>query len=111
AEDSLLALHLPPAEGSDAVKPVEYEVFAGLNPAQRAVVSARLERRTYKKGEPIIIAGAPATELFLLTSGRVNVVVALPSGAKRRLATFSAGMVFGEMAVIDRSPRSANIIA
>jgi len=33
------------------------------------------------------------------------------SGAHRRLATFSTGMVFGEMAVIDRAPRSAKIVA
>jgi glutaminase len=35
----------------------------------------------------------------------------LETGGRKRLATFSAGMIFGEMAVIDRAPRSAMIVA
>ena len=35
----------------------------------------------------------------------------MASGARKRLATFTRGMVFGEMAVIDRAPRSAMIVA
>jgi glutaminase len=41
----------------------------------------------------------------------VSVFVPQNGGARRRLATFSAGMVFGEMAAIDRAPRSAMIVA
>ena len=33
------------------------------------------------------------------------------NGIRRRLATFSAGMAFGEMAVLDGAPRSAIIEA
>ena len=43
--------------------------------------------------------------------GGVSVFVPQAGGTRRRLATFSAGMVFGEMAVIDRAARSAMIIA
>jgi len=32
-------------------------------------------------------------------------------GARKRLASFTRGMVFGEMAVMDRAPRSAMIVA
>ena len=35
----------------------------------------------------------------------------LASGRRKRLATFSAGMAFGEMAALDRAPRSATILA
>lgn len=35
----------------------------------------------------------------------------MPTGTRKRLATFSAGMAFGEMAVIERAPRSAMILA
>jgi glutaminase len=41
----------------------------------------------------------------------VSVQAVLPSGAHKRLATFSPGMAFGEMAVIDHAPRSAMIVA
>jgi glutaminase len=49
--------------------------------------------------------------MFFLARGSVIVFVPLESGGRKRLATFSAGMVFGEMAVIDRAPRSAMIVA
>lgn len=62
-------------------------------------------------GETIITLGDEASELFFLAQGHVSVWVTLGSGTRRRLATFSAGMSFGEMAVIDRAPRSAMIIA
>ena len=35
----------------------------------------------------------------------------MESGGRKRLATFTRGMVFGEMAAIDRAPRSAMIEA
>ena len=41
----------------------------------------------------------------------VSVYLPLEGGAQKRLATFTPGMAFGEMAVIDRAPRSATIIA
>ena len=89
----------------------EYELFAGLTAEELAVIEPHLERRTYKMGDALIKAGDTASEIFLLARGHVSVLINLPSGATRRLASFSAGMAFGEMAVIDRSPRSATIVA
>ena len=52
-----------------------------------------------------------AEELFFLAKGRTSVLVPTDNGGSRRLATFSAGMTFGEMAVLDGAPRSAMIFA
>ena len=38
-------------------------------------------------------------------------MVTQSSGERSRLATFSSRMTFGEMAMIDRAPRSAMIVA
>ena len=54
----------------------------------------------------MIAAGAPAASLFFLRSGVVH--VKLPSGI--RLATVTAGMAFGEMALLE-THRSADIYA
>jgi glutaminase len=70
-----------------------------------------LKRRRFQRTETIVNAGDEAGELFFLARGNVSVTVALGSGATKRLGTFSAGMTFGEIAVIDRAPRSANIVA
>ena len=49
--------------------------------------------------------------VYLLTQGEVSVVIPLPGGRQKRVATFSPGMFFGEMALLETAPRSATIIA
>ena len=61
--------------------------------------------------ETIIAVGVRAEALLFRARGTVIVVVPVTGGGTRRLATFSPGMTFGEMAVIDRAPRSATILA
>ena len=59
----------------------------------------------------IMAQGEPASKLFLLASGKVSIKLDLPGGKSKRLATLSPGLVFGEMAWIERSWRSAAVIA
>jgi len=49
--------------------------------------------------------------MFFLAKGGVSVFTSPDADTRKRLATFTAGMVFGEMAAIDRAPRSAMIVA
>ncbi|MBI3878603.1 MAG: glutaminase A [Verrucomicrobia bacterium] len=88
-----------------------YELFAGLSQKELATVASVLQRKRYRQGETIVQAGDDATELFLLANGLVSVTVAMNNHTHRRIATFSAGMVFGEMALIDQAPRSAHVSA
>lgn len=44
-------------------------------------------------------------------NGEVSVVVALSDGQLKRLSTMSAGMTFGELAIVNRAPRSADVRA
>jgi glutaminase len=57
-------------------------------------------------GETIIATAEPATSLYFLKSGVVHVT--LPNGI--RLATITAGMAFGEMALLE-GQRSADVVA
>jgi glutaminase len=110
-ENRLLAKILSAAPDEDGVKIHEYELLNGLSAEEIATVATLLERRNYQRGQTIINAGDEAHELFLLARGHVSVIVPLDSERRKRLATFSAGMAFGEMAVLDRAPRSAMIVA
>ena len=89
----------------------QYELFENFQPQEIAIIASLLQRRNYQPGDVIINTGEEAREMFFLERGSVSVFVPLESGGRKRLATFSAGMVFGEMAVIDRAPRSATIVA
>ena len=110
-EDELLTRLRPPSGTAEVPLLPDCALFAGLTPAELAVVTPCLERRSYRASETIIRAGDEATEMYLLARGRVSVLVDLVDGAAKRLASFSPGMAFGEMALIDRAPRSARIVA
>ena len=111
AENLLLAGRLPGRIEDARASVLAYDVLAGLRPEEVDVVAAKLVRRTYAPGAVIVRAGDPADALFLLARGRASAVIKLDTGDRRRLAVFSAGMAFGEMAIVERSTRSANIEA
>ncbi len=110
-ENRLLERHVTHSNHDQPVEAGDYEPFAGLIPADVAVLQAKLVRRHYARGQVIVEFGAPAGELFIIARGCASVTVQLSGGAQKRLATFSAGMAFGEMAMLDRAPRSAIVTA
>ena len=57
-------------------------------------------------GTPIFEAGADGTEMYGVVEGEVE--VRLPNGAVRKLGPDET---FGEMAIVDSSPRSATVVA
>jgi CRP/FNR family transcriptional regulator, cyclic AMP receptor protein len=62
--------------------------------------------RSFKAGEIIFREGDPAEELYIIKSGKVEIRL-----GNRLLDTLSEVSIFGEMALIDRSPRSATVVA
>lgn len=62
--------------------------------------------REFKSGEVIFVQGDDARELFIVQSGEVEIRL-----GNRLLETVSQYGIFGEMALIDDSPRSATALA
>ncbi|MEY4385158.1 MAG: hypothetical protein RLY20_441 [Verrucomicrobiota bacterium] len=111
AENQLLDANLPGRSADLRAAPESFDALAGLDNAELKAVTKLLRRRKFAAGDTIIKAGDKADEIFFVVSGCVSVIIELPSGSPRRLASFSPGMTFGEMAIIDGAPRSANITA
>ncbi len=84
----------------------EQPLLAGLTGQELSDLAAIGSIRTYRAGEKIISSGDAATSLFFLRSGVVHVT--LPDGI--RLATLTAGMAFGETALLEPH-RSADVFA
>lgn len=74
--------------------------------ALAAVARACIERR-YERGQVIFSEEETGQTMYLVVSGRVKVSRWLASGREVILAFHPAGDYFGEMALIDRQPRSA----
>jgi CRP-like cAMP-binding protein len=62
--------------------------------------------RSFKAGENVLVDGEPAKEMFVVRTGKVAISV---HGAV--VEEVGAGGMFGEMALIDHSPRSASVVA
>ena len=110
-EDRLLEKAMPRRSASASASLADYEMFENFTEAELAAMGNLLQRRSHREGEAIINAGDPASEIYFLAQGSVSVFTSPEVESRKRLATFSAGMVFGEMAAIDRAPRSAMIVA
>lgn len=62
-------------------------------------------------GESVIVQGEPGESFFLVARGDLAVVREDAQGGRTKLATLHEGGVFGEMALLSRSARTAHVIA
>jgi len=106
AEDQIVYRHGGAIEAVEMTELSEQPLLAGLSADELARLASLGTIRTYQAGEKIIATAAPAKSLYFLKSGVVHVT--LPDGI--RLATITAGMAFGEMALLE-GHRSADIVA
>jgi len=58
----------------------------------------------------VIREGELGNSMYVIVSGRVRILKEIKAGEQKTLATLGAGEVFGEMALIDRYPRSASVV-
>jgi CRP/FNR family cyclic AMP-dependent transcriptional regulator len=65
-----------------------------------------LDQRSYAAGETIIAEGKSATEMFIVKKGRVSVRV-----GEIQVEEVGPGGILGEMALLDRTARSAEAVA
>jgi CRP/FNR family cyclic AMP-dependent transcriptional regulator len=73
---------------------------------------ARFARsETFAPGEAIVRMGEPGSTLYVIRTGRVNVVREQASGNSVILAMFGPGEFFGELSIFDGERRSASVIA
>jgi len=92
------------------VTPADCALFGGIVGADLQLLESLLLRRTYYRGQTIIASGQASDERFVITEGNAMVTIPTLDGIAR-LRAFSAGMTFGELAFLDRLPRSANVTA
>jgi CRP/FNR family cyclic AMP-dependent transcriptional regulator len=83
----------------------------GLDPAEFDTLSEFAEAQRFASGEHIFSEGDPCDTLYLIAEGEVRISRHIPGLGDEALTILEAGEVFGELAWLDRSPRSADAIA
>ncbi|ADJ28805.1 Crp/Fnr family transcriptional regulator [Nitrosococcus watsonii] len=67
--------------------------------------------RTYPKHTILIHEGDHSDSLYIILSGKVKVYISDEDGKEVILRTQKAGEYFGELALLDKGPRSASVMA
>lgn len=96
--------------GAEAVHTIlkRVPIFDSLRRKELYAVERILHRREYKAGETIFFQGDPGAGMYIIESGRVRVIF---EPTQQLLAELHEGDFFGELALMDESPRSATVIA
>lgn len=87
------------------------KLFAGLAAEDLVALAANLQRRRYGKGQFIFQEGDPGLCLYLVESGKVKITSFSSEGKGLVLNLFGPGDFFGELALLDGEPRSADAVA
>ncbi len=106
----------PQAEEHEEAPPDELEalgrvrIFEGITPEglRRLLRRTRVERRA--AGDVLFEEGDPGDALYVVLDGEVRISRQVPGMGEEALAILGPGESFGEMALVDASPRSADAI-
>ncbi|MDD1612309.1 MAG: glutaminase A [Methylococcaceae bacterium] len=108
-ENRLLAKHASFTADQAALDIQTY--LADFTPEEMETFKAMLKPCSYEKGEYVCREGDPGDLVYFILSGQVSVSLPLTHRRSGRISTISAGSAFGEMAMLDRGKRSADIVA
>src|SRR4051794_32951898 len=86
-------------------------LFRGLPQSDLEHLSSLLRRRRYARGESIFLEGDAGLNLCIIESGHVKLSRTSDAGREISFAYLHDGETFGELALLDGEPRSADAVA
>jgi CRP-like cAMP-binding protein len=86
-------------------------LFADLSETELVGLAALMRPRPYAKDEVVFLRGDAGTAFYVIASGRVKITLSSPDGKELILRRLPAGASFGELALLDDEPRSADAVA
>ncbi|MGH8172872.1 MAG: DUF1003 domain-containing protein [Rhodanobacteraceae bacterium] len=95
----------------DAALLADVELFEHLSEEDRARLAEVIDLRRLTGGETLFTTGEPGESLYVVRAGEIELFIKDTAGQKISLAIASPGEVFGELALLDRSPRTATAVA
>ena len=86
-------------------------LFTGLAEEEIQELMALAKRRTFRGSEVIFHRDDPGQVLYVIKEGKVKICLISPDGQEISLAVLGKGDCFGEFAILDSLPRSADAVA
>lgn len=99
-------------------KPLEFATLLGMNPlfsgldADSIKTIARLcQTRRVPAGQTLFVKGDPGDALYGVRRGQIRIETGTATGERLTIDVFGPGDLFGEIAVLDGRPRTADAVA
>src|SRR5215472_2601178 len=96
----------PPNEHEDRLGRVPF--FQGLTREALELIAQVTSEEAHATGTKLFQYGDPGDKLFIILEGKVRISRELAGMGEEALAVLGPGEVFGEMSLLDESPRSAD---
>lgn len=111
AENDVLILRGNPERLDKTGMMESASLFTSMDADERSALESAMSQKLYRTGEVILQAGDPGDELMIVLQGSGNVVLPQANGTDVRLAGVRGGATLGDIAFLDRTRRSATVIA
>ena len=85
------------------------DLFGTLPPELLGQLRDRTELARLRRGDVIFEKGDPATNLYVVFSGRVAIAAKASDGRESVISVLGPGALFGEMSMFDGGMRSATL--
>jgi CRP-like cAMP-binding protein len=92
--------------GQTAAMLASVPLFSSLNKSQIRTMATTAKERDYRGGDTIVKQGEKGIGFYLILAGQAQV-----EKSGQPVATLSPGQFFGEMALLDEQPRTADVKA
>ena len=83
------------------------EIFKNLSLDDLGQIAGITDTQHYREGEVLFLKGDPGNFAYIIVSGEVELFSGTGKGSREVVGRLYAGACFGEMALLDGSPRSA----
>lgn len=87
----------------------EIDIFSGLSASELAAIASVTEEMEMAEDQEVIKQNSVGETVYLIIDGQVSVIMEKEDGTRSVIDQMGSGAAFGEMALIDNSPRSATI--
>jgi diguanylate cyclase (GGDEF)-like protein len=86
-------------------------LFSKFSPEELATVARHSGYRTFAAGDAVFQEGSHREELYVISEGTIAIRRQEEGAGQKEIARFVAGEVFGEMDLLDTTPRNASAVA
>lgn len=87
------------------------KLFSGLLDEHLFRLASLMKVEKFKRGELVFKEGEAGDKFYIILEGRIRISRQIPGMGEEALAILDQGTYFGEMALIDDQPRSADALA